>query len=139
MTSLRAPARHGRDRPVGPGQGVPGQAAGASLGPKQHVQAGGPEIPPGQAGSVSGVREHRAFNSVTCGSHDGLEVIDFAVRDTCGAYVTATVAGKRASSTSSAEQAAKALAEKVFGRPAATLTRLARDDGPGRSWWRAAR
>ncbi|MFN0182266.1 MAG: hypothetical protein ACKVQR_00465 [Aquabacterium sp.] len=66
-------------------------------------------------------------------------MIEFAVRYTCGAYVSATVAGQRASSTSSASQAAQALAEKVFGRPATALSSLARDDVPGRSWWRAVR
>lgn len=37
------------------------------------------------------------------------------VRYSCGAYVTGTVDGKRASSTTSAEQAAAKLAEKLWG------------------------
>lgn len=47
--------------------------------------------------------------------------VDIAVRDSCGAYVTPTVRGQRASSTSSAEAAALKLAQKLYGVSAAVL------------------
>lgn len=43
------------------------------------------------------------------------EGVDIYVKYTSGAYVTNTVRGQRASSTSSAESAAAGLARKLFG------------------------
>ena len=50
-----------------------------------------------------------------------------SVKYSSGAYVTNTVRGKRASSTSSAEWAAKALAAKLFPDRAAKVTRQSDD------------
>jgi|GEM_PF-5358422 len=47
--------------------------------------------------------------------------IDIAVQFKCGAYVTPTVRGQRASSTLSDGQAARKLAEKLWGDSAACV------------------
>ena len=62
------------------------------------------------------------------------QAIEVRVRYTCGAYVTATVHGRRASSTMSAQQAAIALACKVWDRNDVCVEQV-RTGGPGESFW----
>lgn len=49
--------------------------------------------------------------------------IEISVRYTAGAHVTNTIQGQRASSTSSAEEAARSLCRKLFGGDAFTLVK----------------
>lgn len=63
--------------------------------------------------------------------------IDVRVRYSCGAYVTATVAGQRASSTSSAQQAVMVLAGKLWPAGAHTSHSLSAEGlRAGESLWR---
>lgn len=63
--------------------------------------------------------------------------LDVRVRYSCGAYVTATVAGQRASSTSSAQQAVMVLAAKLWPGGAHTSHSLsAKGLRAGESMWR---
>ena len=54
---------------------------------------------------------------------------EIAVRYTAGAHVTNTINGKRASSTSSAEEAARVMCRKLFGDDAFTLVRTHIENG----------
>lgn len=56
-----------------------------------------------------------------------MDAVICTVKYSSGAYVTNTVRGKRASSTMSAEQAAKVLAIKLFPHCAARVDRQADD------------
>jgi len=58
------------------------------------------------------------------------KVVKIRVRDRCQAY-NASGAGERASSTAGAEQAARRLAEKVFGRTRFRLVRVGTIDEKG--------
>ncbi|HJW23784.1 MAG TPA: hypothetical protein VJ576_02710 [Rhodocyclaceae bacterium] len=60
------------------------------------------------------------------------------VRYCAGAYVTSTINKKRASCTSSAEAAARNLADKLFGASVQRVEEVERqpDDPVGVSWWR---
>lgn len=60
-----------------------------------------------------------------------------AVRASSGAYITATVFGRRASCTMSAHEAAARVAEKLYGAGATAV--LHSHDGPGQSRWVIAR
>lgn len=65
--------------------------------------------------------------------------VEFRVLYSCGAYVTQTVRGQRASSTMSAEQAAKVLAIKLFPHAAARVERVRDEQEPcGPQIWRAS-
>lgn len=62
--------------------------------------------------------------------------IQITVRDRCGAYVTPTVRGQRASCTHSAQAASQRLADKLWsGEPALRFVEYA---GAGASVWRIA-
>lgn len=67
-------------------------------------------------------------------SHSTVEI---SVRLTAGAHCTNTVQGKRASSTSSAEEAARVLCRKLFGSDAYTLLKTHVE--PGRDVFSAIR
>lgn len=64
--------------------------------------------------------------------------VEIKVHYTCGTYVTNTLNGKRASSTSSAEVAARRLAEKTFGAAVKSLEQAERHprDSGNTTWWR---
>lgn len=64
-----------------------------------------------------------------------MQTFDITVKDLSGAYVTQTVRGHRASSTCSAEEAAKVLGGKLFGEHF-IRAELLRSEGHGTSQWR---